>query len=72
MQKNLKRQLQKRPRSLTAPKIQGTRHWLRFPIYEVNETPNGYQVLISDARFSRRLGGLGAVRVDLDQQLNVK
>ncbi|MBF86253.1 MAG: hydrolase [Acidobacteria bacterium] len=58
--------------ALTAPKIQGTRHWLRFPIYEVNETPNGYQVLISDARFSRRLGGLGAVRVDLDQQLNVK
>ena len=56
----------------TAPHIQGTRHWLRFPTYEVEITTDGYQVIISDARFSRRLRGFGTVRVNLDHQLNVQ
>ena len=58
--------------ALTAPHIQGTRHWLRFPTYEVETTTNGYRVIISDARFSRRLRGFGTVHVDLDHQLNVQ
>ena len=58
--------------ALTAPHTQGPRHWLRFPVYEVETTTSGHQVIISDARFSRRLRGFGTVRVDLDHQLNVR
>ena len=58
--------------ALRAPHIQGTRHWMRFPTYQIEQTTSGYEVIISDARYSRRPGGLGTIRVALDHQLNVQ
>jgi inner membrane protein len=58
--------------ALDAPGIQGVRHWLRFPSYEVLPRPGGaYRVYIRDARFAvGNRPGFGIVAtVDLDAQL---
>ena len=42
--------------ALTAPHVQGIRRWLRFPLYTVEELPDGYRVTIRDVRYTRRRG----------------
>lgn len=42
--------------ALTAPHAQGIRRWLRFPLYTVEELPDGYRVTIRDVRYTRRRG----------------
>ena len=42
--------------ALTAPHVQGIRKWLRFPLYTVEELPDGYRVTIRDVRYARRPG----------------
>lgn len=42
--------------ALTAPHAQGIRKWLRFPLYTVEELPDGYRVTIRDVRYARRPG----------------
>ena len=42
--------------ALAAPQAQGIRRWLRFPLYAVEELPDGYRVSIRDVRYTRRRG----------------
>ncbi len=56
----------------TAPHVQGLVAWIRYPAYAVEETPDGYRVIITDARYARRLSPLGASVVELDRDLRVK
>lgn len=42
--------------ALTAPHVQGIRRWLRFPLYTVEELPDGYRVTIRDVRYARGPG----------------
>lgn len=59
--------------ALSAPHVQGLAAWIRFPAYVVEETPEGYRVSISDARYASRVGtGLGAAVVELDHDLRVR
>jgi inner membrane protein len=56
--------------ALAAPFVQGARHWLRFPSYEVRPMPDGgTRVIIRDARFAiGNLPGFGVIAiVDLDK-----
>lgn len=56
--------------ALASPDIRGLRTWMRFPAFEVEETPDGYAVHIEDVRYSRReSGGLGIAVVHLDREL---
>ncbi|HJO38514.1 MAG: metal-dependent hydrolase [Vicinamibacterales bacterium] len=56
--------------ALAAPDIQGTRRWLRFPIYTVEPDADGYRVTIRDMRFARRApAGLGVIEIDLTNDL---
>jgi inner membrane protein len=57
--------------ALTAPGVQGTRRWLRFPSYEVQRRRDGYRVFVRDARFSiGNRPGFGVVAViDLDANM---
>lgn len=58
--------------ALAAPFVQGVRHWLRFPSYEVRPLPDGgSRVIIRDARFSiGNRPGFGVIAiVDLDRAL---
>ena len=58
--------------ALTAPHVRGLANWLRFPAYRIEETPNGYRVLVADVRYARRPGGgLGGAVVELDRELRV-
>ena len=57
----------------TATHIQGLLTWIRFPAYSVQPLPDGFRVMIRDARYSRLEGlGLGTVSVDLDRDLQVR
>jgi len=57
--------------ALEAPHVRGLVTWLRFPSYVVETTPDGYRVIIQDARRAGRAGiGLGVV--ELDSALNVR
>lgn len=59
--------------ALAAPHIQGLITWIRFPAYEVEETPTGYRVSITDVRYVRRVGtSLGTAVVELDRNLHVR
>ncbi len=58
--------------ALNAPRIQGTRRWLRFPSYDVHARSDGsFQVTIRDARFAAgNRPGFGVVAVvELDRNL---
>lgn len=56
--------------ALTAPYAQGIRTWLRFPLYTVEELPDGYRVAIQDVRYARRQGpAFPNVVVELDRNL---
>lgn len=56
--------------ALSAPHVRGLATWLRYPAYQVEETPHGFRVSITDLRFARRPGaGLGGVVVELDHNL---
>lgn len=56
--------------ALGSPDVRGLRAWMRFPAFEVEETPDGYAVHIHDVRYSRReSGGLGIAVVHLDREL---
>jgi inner membrane protein len=56
--------------ALASPDVRGLRTWMRFPAFEVEETPEGYTVHIEDVRYSRReSGGLGVAVVHLDREL---
>lgn len=56
--------------ALSAPHVRGLANWLRYPAYQVEETPHGFRVSITDLRFARRPGaGLGGVVVELDHDL---
>ena len=53
--------------ALAAPQVQGARNWLRFPLYTVEQRPDGYRVTIRDARYTRRRGlafPMGVVELD--------
>ena len=57
--------------ALTAPHVQGIRRWLRFPLYTVEELPDGYRVTIRDVRYSRLEGPAfpnGVVELDRNLQ----
>lgn len=59
--------------ALASPDVRGLRTWMRFPAFEVEETPEGYAVHIADVRYSRReSGGLGIAVVHLDRNLRVR
>ena len=52
------------------PAIQGFLTWMRFPWYEVEQTPEGKRVLIHDARYAVRRrpgGGFGGVVVEMSE-----
>ena len=56
--------------ALSAPHVRGLATWLRYPAYQVEETPHGFRVSITDLRFARRPGaGLGGVVIELDHNL---
>ena len=56
--------------ALAASSVRGLAVWMRYPTYEVTETPEGYRVLIRDVRYSRRRGALiGTAVVELDKHL---
>ncbi len=56
--------------ALRAPQVQGIRAWLRFPVYTVEELPDGYRVTIRDARYTRRRGPrFPDIAVELDHAL---
>ncbi|MDE2758173.1 MAG: metal-dependent hydrolase [Acidobacteriota bacterium] len=57
--------------ALAAPQVQGARNWLRFPLYTVEQRPDGYRVTIRDARYTRRRGlafPMGVVELDRELQ----
>ena len=56
----------------TAPHVQGLVTWIRYPAYAVEETADGYRVIITDMRYARRVSPLGASVVELDRDLKVK
>ena len=59
--------------ALAAPHVRGLATWIRFPIFVVKESDDGYRVEISDARYTRRAGSrLDATIVDLDRHLTVR
>jgi inner membrane protein len=57
--------------ALAAPELRGLANWLRLPIFQVEETPDGWRVSINDVRYSRTQASaaLGAARVELDREL---
>ena len=46
-------------RALAQPEVRGFANWARFPWAEVIEQPNGFRVLLRDARFVRTPNGEG-------------
>jgi inner membrane protein len=57
---------------LAAPDLRGTIGWMRFPFWEVEETPEGYTVHLLDARYARPGDrGFGTARIRLDRTLRV-
>lgn len=53
------------------PSIRGFMTWVRFPWYEVVQTPEGTRVLIHDARYATRRragGGFGGVEVEIGKR----
>ena len=46
--------------------VPGLRSWLRFPSYDVRETPEGHTVLIRDVRYSRDRGSASLGRAVID------
>ncbi len=56
-----------------AEQIQGLMTWIRFPAYTVEETPDGYRVVVQDVRYGRRgPAGLGDAVIELDRDLQVQ
>jgi hypothetical protein len=46
-------------RALAQPQVRGFANWSRFPWAEVNEDPEGYRVVLHDARYSTPRSGDG-------------
>lgn len=56
--------------ALAAPCMRGMVGWMRYPIVEVDDTTEGFDVHLLDARYARhRNQGFGATRVQLDSDL---
>ncbi len=62
--------------ALRSPEVQGLRHWMRFPAYEVRELDDGWRVFIRDLRYTDpgqdTPSGIGMAVVDLDEELQVQ
>jgi inner membrane protein len=55
--------------ALAAPQVRGFVNWLRFPTHQVEQTEEGYHVVLQDVRYSRTRNGIGTAVVELDRQL---
>jgi inner membrane protein len=55
--------------ALAAPQVRGYTNWLRFPTHQLEETAEGYRVVIQDVRYSRTPNAIGTAEVELDRQL---
>jgi inner membrane protein len=55
--------------ALAAPQVKGFVNWLRFPTHQVEQTEDGYRVVLQDVRYSRTRNAIGTVAVELDEQL---
>jgi inner membrane protein len=55
--------------ALAAPQVRGFANWLRFPTHRMEQTAEGYRVVLQDVRYSRTRNGIGTAVVELDRQL---
>ena len=56
--------------ALAAPCVQGMVTWMRYPFFEVDQTPDGWELWILDARYTReRTTGFGGAVVRLGMDL---
>ena len=55
----------------SAPHVQGLVTWTRFPRQTVEQTADGYRVVLQDVRYGER-GGIGHAVVELDRMLRVR
>ena len=56
--------------ALAAPQARGIRGWRRFPLYTVEDVPDGYRVTVQDVRYTRqREPGFPNVVIELDRNL---
>lgn len=55
--------------ALAAPQVRGFANWLRFPTHRVEQTEQGYRVVLQDVRYSRTRNGIGTAVVELDREL---